>query len=34
MQMRQEDIDLLAAVMYRDIAAWIDQQRSEGGGEG
>ena len=31
MQMRQADIDMLAAIMYRDIAAWIDQQRKEGG---
>lgn len=31
MQMRQADIDMLAAIMYRDIAAWIDQQRSERG---
>jgi len=31
MQMRQEDIDLLAAVMYRDIVAWIDRQREERG---
>lgn len=31
MQMRQEDIDLLAAVMYRDIAAWLDLRSKERG---
>ena len=31
MQMRQADIDMLAAIMYRDIAAWLDHRRKEGG---
>ena len=31
MQMRQADIDMLAAIMYRDIAAWLDLRSKERG---